>query len=320
MNKKIKKIITISTILGGTMFTANKIIDYMASYCDERSHKEDEKRKKSSFIYQWRNGRIFFQKKGSGNPLLLIHGLNPISSSYEWTHIIDHLSKSHTVYTIDLLGCGKSEKPSFIYINYIYVQLINDFIQNIIQKKTDLVVTGESFSFAVMAARMNHQMIGTITAINPTDIYYNVQSPTKMSELLMHTIQLPIIGTFIYNIIMNRKMIEKKINKKFYNNRSRVPHYLSDMYYKSAHLDKSKGKHLYASIVGKYTNINIIHALKLITNPIHFIVTDSIEKNVKEYKKYNSSITIDSILNVGYLPQLEKPKDVAQLINKYYPQ
>lgn len=347
MNKKIKHLITISTILGGTMFATNKLIDYMAGYCDLRLNEgSKQENEQSSFLYQWRNGTIFYQKKGNGSPLLLIHDLNPIASSYEWSHIIDQLSKSHTVYSIDLLGCGKSEKPAFTYVNYIYVQLVNDFIQNIIQKKTDLVVTGESFSFAVMAARMNPEKIGTITAINPTDIYYNVQSPTRMSELFMHVIQLPIIGTFLYNMTVSKKMIDRQINKKFYHKRGRVPHYLSDMYYKAAHLNGSKNKHLYASIVGKYTNINIIHALKLIKNPIHFIVTDAV-KSIKEYtptrnkiyqfirltndaydkktanfiareyKKYNSDITINTVSNAGYLPQLERPKETAKLIEQF---
>ena len=227
MNKKIKKLIAFTTMIGGTMFTVNKLIDYLSGYCELRLNKNDnEEGEQSMFSYQWRNGTIFFQKKGSGSPLLLIHDLNPISSSYEWNQIIDELSKSHTVYTIDLLGCGKSEKPSFTYVNYIYVQLINDFIQNIIQEKTGLVVTGESFSFAVMAARMNHEKIGKITAINPTDIYYNVQSPTKARELLMHLIQLPVIGTFIYNMTVSRNMINRKINHKFYHNKGKVPHYL----------------------------------------------------------------------------------------------
>lgn len=315
MNKKIKKLIAFTTMIGGTMFTVNKLIDYLSGYCELRLNKNDnEEGEQSMFSYQWRNGTIFFQKKGSGSPLLLIHDLNPISSSYEWNQIIDEMSKSHTVYTIDLLGCGKSEKPSFTYVNYIYVQLINDFIQNIIQEKTDLVVTGESFSFAVMAARMNHEKIGKITAINPTDIYYNVQSPTKARELLMHLIQLPVIGTFIYNMTVSRNMINRKINHKFYHNKGKVPHYLLDMYYKAAHLDKSKGKYLYASIIGKYTNINIIHALKLIHTPIHFIVTDAITKDVEEYKKYNPGITIDYLSNAGYLPQLEKPEDIIRLI------
>lgn len=314
MNKNIKKIITATTLLGGTMLAANKLIDYMSSYCDLRLNEKDDENNPSMFGYQWRNGFIFFQKKGTGSPLLLIHDLNPIASSYEWSHMINELSKSHTVYTIDLLGCGKSEKPSITYVNYIYVQLVNDFIQNIIKEKTDLVVTGESFSFAVMAARMNPEQIGTITAINPTDIYYNVQSPTKTSELLMHTIQLPVIGTFIYNMIVSTKSINHQINKRFYYKSARAPHYLIDMYYKAAHLNESKGKYLYASIVGKYTNINIIHALKLIKNPVHFIVTDAAKKDNEEYKKYNPNIAIDYMEDAGYLPQLEKPKDVVKLI------
>lgn len=315
MNKKIKTIITYTTIAGGTMAAVNKIIDYMSGYCDLRLNKKEEKQ--TSSLYQWRNGTIYFQKKGSGSPLLLIHDLNPIASSYEWSRIIDRLSKFHTVYAIDLLGCGKSEKPSLTYVNYIYVQLVTDFIQNIIHKKTDLVVTGESFSFAVMAARMNHAQIGNIIAVNPTDIYYNVQSPTKMSELFMHIIQLPVIGTFLYNMIVSKKQIDRKINKSYYYNRARVPHDLYDMYYKAAHLDRSKGKYLCASIIGKYTNINIIHALKLVKNPIHFIVTDSVNQNITEYKKYNPVISIDYISEAGYLPQLEKPEKLAQLIQKY---
>lgn len=313
MNKNIKKIITFTTVLGGTMFAVNKIIDYMSEYCNPGLNNEEE----TSFIYQWRNGNIFYQKKGSGAPLLLIHDLNPSASSHEWNRLIERLSKTHTVYAIDLLGCGKSEKPSFTYVNYIYVQLISDFIQNIIKEKTDLVVTGESFSFSVMAAHMHHEKIGKMIVINPTDIYDNVQSPSKTSEFLMHMIQLPVIGTFIYNMIVSKKMINRKINKDYYYNHAKVPHNLYDMYYKAAHLNKSRGKYLYASIIGKYTNINIIHALKLIQNPIHFIVTDAVKKDLTEYRKYNPAITIDSISDVGYLPQLEKPGRVAELIQKF---
>lgn len=133
----------------------------------------------------------------------------------------------------------------------------------------------------------------------------------------MHMIQLPVFGTFIYNITVSTKVINNQINKKYYHNSARTPHYLVDMYYKAAHLNGSKGKHLYASIIGKYTNINIIHALKLIKNPIHFIVTDAVAKNIEEYKKYNPDITIDHISDAGYLPQLEKPKIVAQLIKHF---
>lgn len=307
MNKKLKKLIAFTAFSGTAIYVFNKFIDYTASY---RGLTLDE----NENYYAWRNGTIFYEKKGIGSPLLLIHDLNPISSSYEWKNIIDELSKKHTVYAIDLLGCGKSDKPSFSYINYLYVQLINDFIQDVIQEKTDLVVTGESFSFAVMAARMNQTLIGKITAINPTDIAYNVQSPTKCSEMIKRIFELPIIGTFIYNLIANTKTINKQFTENYYFDHTKIPANLPDIYYETAHLQGSNGKYLYASILGKYTNINIIHALKLVTSPIHFIVTDASNEDIKEYLNYNKNITIDHISDAGYLPQLEKPKAIINLL------
>lgn len=307
MNKKVKKIITFTVFAGGAMYAFNKFIDYTANYRGLTLDNDEN-------YYAWRNGTIFYQKKGTGSPLLLIHDLNPISSSYEWSNIIDKLSETYTVYAIDLLGCGKSDKPSSSYINYLYVQLVNDFIKDVIQKKTDLVVTGESFSFAVMAARMNPEMIGKITAINPTDITYNVQSPTECSKLIKHLFELPIIGTFIYNMIANTKTINRQFTEKYYYDTANIPVNLPDTYYETAHLQGSNGKYLYASILGKYTNINIIHALKLVKNPIHFIITDAVSKNIEEYLEYNQNITIDRISEAGYLPQLEKPEEVAKLI------
>ena len=307
MNKKVKKLITFAALASGAMYAFNKYIDYTANYRG-LTLDEDEN------YYAWRNGTIFYKKKGNGSPLLLIHDLNPISSSYEWSHIIDKLSETYTVYAIDLLGCGKSEKPSSSYVNYLYVQLVNDFIQDVIQKKTDLIVTGESFSFVVMAARMNQTQIGKITAINPTDITYNVQSPDKCSELVKHVFELPIIGTFIYNLVANMKAINREFTEKYYYDTAEIPVNLPDTYYEAAHLQGSNGKYLYASILGKYTNINIIHALKLVTNPIHFIITDSASQDIEEYLNYNKNITIDHISDAGYLPQLEKPETVISLL------
>ena len=307
MNRKIKKLIAFAALTGTAMYAFNKFIDYTINR-RELTLAENEN------YYVWRNGTIYYEKKGSGTPLLLIHDLNPIASSYEWSKVIDKLSKTHTVYAIDLLGCGKSDKPAISYVNYLYVELVNDFIEHVIQQKTELLVTGESFTFAVMAARMNQSMIGKITAINPTDTTHNVQSPTECSRLVKHVFELPIIGTFIYNLVANKVTIQKQFREKYYYDATKMSYTLPDIYYETAHLQGSNGKYLYASMLGKYTNIYIIHALKLIESPIHFIITDAASEEIVDYMKYHDQLTIDHIERAGYLPQLEKPEKVIKLI------
>ena len=307
MNRKIKKLIAFAALTGTAMYAFNKFIDYTINRRGLTLAENEN-------YYVWRNGTIYYEKKGSGAPLLLIHDLNPIASSYEWSKVIDKLSKTHTVYAIDLLGCGKSDKPAISYVNYLYVELVNDFIEHVIHQKTDLLVTGESLTFAVMAARMNQSMIGKITAINPTDTTHNVQSPTECSRLVKHVFELPIIGTFIYNLIANKVTIQRQFREKYYYDATKMSYTLPDIYYETAHLQGSNGKYLYASMLGKYTNINIIHALKLIESPIHFIITDAASEEIVDYMKYHDQLTIDHIERAGYLPQLEKPEKVIKLI------
>ena len=120
--------------------------------------------------YNWRFGKIFYTKKGSGKPILLIHDLSASSSGYEWNKIEEELAQTNTVYTIDLLGCGRSDKPEITYTNYLYVQIITDFIKNIIGTKTDIIATGESGSFVLMACKNDATIIDKIMMINPMDL------------------------------------------------------------------------------------------------------------------------------------------------------
>lgn len=107
----------------------------------------------SGSYYNWKFGNIYYTKSGEGKPVLLIHNLSTFSSGYEWHLIKEKLAKTNTVYCIDLLGCGRSDKPNLIYTNYLYVQLITDFIKRVIGEKCDVIASGESGSFAVAACQ-----------------------------------------------------------------------------------------------------------------------------------------------------------------------
>ena len=62
--------------------------------------------------FEWRDRRVAFTKHGEGPPILLIHGIHPSAWSYEWRNNVDSLARTNTVYTLDLLGFGRSDRPA----------------------------------------------------------------------------------------------------------------------------------------------------------------------------------------------------------------
>src|SRR6185295_13042565 len=57
--------------------------------------------------------RLHYQEKGTGTPLVLMHGLS--SSTYTWKDVFEPLSKSFRVIAVDLKGHGFSAKPDGDY-------------------------------------------------------------------------------------------------------------------------------------------------------------------------------------------------------------
>ena len=123
--KHSKKLVTLSvltTMSGAAIYFLNKTLDTAAVRKNLLASAEKE-------IFSWQFGDIFYTKKGTGTPMLLLHDLHCASSGREWQYIEDTLAKDHTVYTLDLLGCGRSDKPAITYTNFLYVQLIVTFIK-----------------------------------------------------------------------------------------------------------------------------------------------------------------------------------------------
>lgn len=265
-------------------------------------------------VFPWNFGDITYIKKGSGSPVLLVHDLMPYSSSYEWKDVIDDLAKKHTVYAIDLLGCGHSAKPNITYTTYLYVQLLTDFVKKVIGKRTDVVVTGDSVPMVVMSCYCDDSLYNNIVMINPESLGKSVLGPRKHSNIIRNLLNSPIIGTMIYNCCVSKK----KISKLFSNEEN--SEMLIDAYYESAHLGGSTAKCLYNSIACRYTTSNILKAVSEINNSIFIIGgngIDHIKTTINDYYSLNSAIESYIIEDASKLPQLEKPAALLEQLNTY---
>lgn len=312
MSKKINRFLCFTGLSLISIHIANKILHYTATLKNLTEPTDDH-------FFDSRYGKIHYKKSGTGPALILVHDLDPISSTFEWSKIIKSYENRYTVYSLDLLGCGHSDKPNLTYTNYLYVQLLSDFIKEIVQDSASIVASGISSSFCIMCANMHKEQIKQLILVNPTSIEDLTVSPNNISKSKKYIIELPIIGTFIYNILVHESRINSIFETKYYFKSSLISSKLEDIYFESAHIGKGAGRYLQASLLGNYLNINIINALKELPN-IYIIGSRNIENNIStmnQYTLYNSSIETAFISNCAKLPQLENPKKFTEILNMF---
>lgn len=313
MKKSTKCILfTLGVSIAG-IYTYNKFIEKTASQKNLLSDKDGE-------YYNWKYGNIFYTKEGSGSPVLLIHDTDTASSSAEWNKLYTRLVKNHTIYTIDLLGCGRSDKPALEYTNYLYVQMLQSFMKDVIQKKTVVVASNISASFVIMANHIDNSLFEKIILINPAPLHQLDMIPDDLSKLKKTIIQLPFVGTFVYNIMNNMQHIDASFRDRYISKTEIISSKMEDIYYEAAHKNGSNGRFLYSSLLGNYVNNTITHALKTISTPT--LIIGSIEMKryalaLDDYHKVNDDLDIVRITNGSLYPHMEIPEKINSIIENY---
>lgn len=316
MSKKSHKLLKTVLFIGGAVGA----MYYFNKYINNSAKSKNKLKTDTDSYYEWKEGNIYYKKHGEGLPLLLIHDFSQHSSSYEWTKLIDSLSETHTVYTLDLLGCGRSDKPQINYTNFLYVQMLKDFIHDIIGEKTSIITSGFSSSFAIMTHTYDRSLIDKLIFINPADIKEVNKKPGTFSYIFKDLLELPILGTFIYNLITSKGNIDSLLTEQYFYNPFNIDDDTIETYYESAHRGNGNGKFVYSSIVGCYMGANICNSLKYMENDILIIKGDAapdMDNICKEYKELNDSIKSATISKTKKLPHFESSEKVLKAIKSF---
>ena len=161
---------------------------------------------------------IAYQKQGDhGIPVILIHGFG--AGTFHWRKNIPDLAKNAQVYAIDLLGFGKSDKPSpNIEANYTFEtwgQQILDFCREVVGGPALLVGNSIGCIAAMQAAVDGPELIKGVALLNcslrllhdrkrATQPFYKQFAP-----LLQNVLQYKPIGNWFFNQIAQPKTVKK---------------------------------------------------------------------------------------------------------------
>lgn len=274
---------------------------------------------KPSLSFPWRMGNVQYIKTGKGSPLLLLHDFDISSNRYEWNKVINLLAKKHTVYVPDMIGFGLSEKPDMTYTNFLYVQMLCDFVKSEIGKKCTVITSGASSSVLIMANKFSPELFDKMVFISPEDPDKGMLVPGKRSKTYKFIIKLPILGTLLYNIAASKRNIAEKFGSKNFYNPALIDRNFKYICYESMHLGESP-KSLYASIVCNYIKCNIKSAISIIDDSVTVINGAEDAEGILSAKKYtalNPSIEKTVLKKSGKFPHLEVPEALVDVLDIY---
>jgi len=130
-------------------------------------------------------GQIHYQFDGSGSVILLLHHSTGSSDSY--SKVMPILAKGYRVIAMDILGYGKSDRPSRRYEVADYAQSIFDFLKVLGIDKASLVGTRFGASIAAEVAINYPEMVDKLI-LNSFPNF----DPTTREKLLHHPMFQPV--------------------------------------------------------------------------------------------------------------------------------
>ncbi|MBO1004881.1 alpha/beta fold hydrolase [Pseudogracilibacillus auburnensis] len=121
---------------------------------------------------------IYVSIKGEGPPIVLIHG----TASYHfcWRNIVATLSENYSVYALDLLGYGESDKPvNACYSKEAHAQRVIEVLRKLNLSSVHLIGHSMGGEVSVHVALKAPELVEDLTLIAPDGFRKGVHSFTK---------------------------------------------------------------------------------------------------------------------------------------------
>jgi len=307
--KRIKKIFIGTTISAVTIYLILIIVAYLpyeTKPVTELAGTEDR------FI-QVSGRAIHYIKQGNGNPLILVHGF--AGSTYTWRHLIPLLADRYTVYALDLLGFGLSDKPpEGKYDMASHANVVVSFMDAL--KLTSATLIGHSMGGVVVSyvSIAAPSKVDSLILIEPG--FYAKGSPAFMKYLFFPLDRIMarqfysrgFIKMFLTNSYYKKALVTDEVIDA-YMVPTRTPGALDAM----AHMMKSVGSKRYEGITVKISRPTLIVWGE---NPLR---KDMVVK-LGEAQQFNREIEGSKLIFIkecGHYIQEEKPEELAQVIGDF---
>lgn len=271
-------------------------------------------------------GILAYYKEGEGIPLVLLHGINPGASSHEMEVLFNRFRFNHTVYSLDLLGFGLSQRPDIDYTPDIYIRHLTEFLSNIKtlhNHKPDVIALGLTTEFVVAAAEKDPELMNKLILISPTGLENSInRTKYTCTKLAVHLFRLPIVGQGLFNAITSKTVLKNYLSRRIFVEPRNLSYLMLQQYYYTTHVEGAKNAPSYY-VAGELIVEELFQKYLKLQVPTHIVYGTGAENvckfdAVKSVVRENPCVSEKVIENGGLLTHIEKPDQFFNIADKFF--
>lgn len=270
--------------------------------------------------YSWELGEISYHDLGQGDePILLVHSFGPGHDGEEWRAVAEQLAKETRVLVLDLIGWGRSDKPNSTYDGELYIQLLNDFIEDVVVEPCVVVAAGLSAAYAVQVAVDRPEAVRAVGAVVPSGIEAEEDEPDIRDALVHWLLRTPVFGTAALNVYTSQTALGQYLRRDVLAAPERADASRIEHHYRSSH---QPGAHAsLAAYLSGYSNHRVVDALGRFSLPLWLAWGRQAKNPPVEtadlWLQRAPQARLDVFENSGNLPHLEEPRAFVESLRRY---
>jgi pimeloyl-ACP methyl ester carboxylesterase len=283
----------------------------------------------------WRGWQIRYtyirptQNPHKKTPLILLHGFG--ASIGHWRHNLEVLGEHHTVYALDMLGFGASEKAPANYSIDLWVEQVYDFWKTFIRQPVVLVGNSNGSLISLAAAKAHPDMVrGTVMMSLPDPSLEQEAIPPILRPVvrgIKNLVASPLILKPIFNLVRRPGVLRRWASLAYANPEAITDELIEIL----ADPPQDRGSArafsaLFKATIGINFSPNVKQVLPTLAIPM-LLIWGQKDRFVppalaSQFLQYNEKLELLNLEDVGHCPHDECPEQVNQAIldwiDKYF--
>ncbi|WP_066378742.1 alpha/beta fold hydrolase [Anabaena sp. CA = ATCC 33047] len=254
-------------------------------------------------------------------PLILLHGFG--ASIGHWRHNLEVLGEYHTVYALDMLGFGGSEKAPANYSIDLWVEQVYDFWRTFIRQPVVLVGNSNGSLVSLAAASAHPEMVQGIVMMSLPDPSLEQEAIPVWLRPVVRTIKNIVASPLVLNPVfrfVRRPSVLRRWAGLAYANPEAVTDELIEIL---AHPPQDRGAvRAFSALFKGAIAVNFSPSVKALLPSINIpmlLIWGQKDRFVppmlaNQFVQYNEKLQLLNLEDVGHCPHDECPEQVNQAI------